>query len=89
MYEHEWEGRYEKVTYVPYKTNQYFTKEDQVRMTVNQNEYDHSIAKYVLKVKYARNKYETCDGETTFQEWLHKITIGGQKDGHRSRSGTK
>ena len=79
LYEHEWEGRYKKVTYVPYKTNQYFTKEDQVRMTVSQNEYDHSIAKYVIKVKYARNKYETCDGETTFQEWLHKITIGGQK----------
>ena len=64
---------------MPYKTNQYFTKEDQVRMTVSQTEYDHSIAKYVLKVKYARNKYETCDGETTFQEWLHKITIGGQQ----------
>ena len=78
LYEHEWEGRYSKVTYVPYKTNQYCTKEDQVKMTVNQNEYDHAIAKYVLKVKNARTMYKTFDDEVTFQDWLHNISIGGK-----------
>ena len=79
LYSHDWEGRYENVTYVPYKTNHFFTKEDQVRMIASQNAFDHSITKYVIKASNCRTMYPTFEDEVTFQDRLINILIAGRR----------
>ena len=77
MYTHDWTGRYNQLTFVPYKSNEIFTPSMQAAMVESHNKYLISITRKIIKVSNARVEYETNEGNITFQDWLASSKVGG------------
>ena len=78
LYSHTFQGRYKNVTFVPYKSNDVFTAEDQIAFIKSNNEYQQNLTRIIIKVRGADTKH-TINGRTfSFQDWLHNITIDKQ-----------
>ena len=79
LFSHEWDGRYENVSFVPYKSNEVFTREDQMNMMISNNVYQANLARIILKVKDASAEHDLGDEQLSFQDWLFHTTIGGKE----------
>ena len=79
LFSHEWSGRYQDVSFVPYKSNEAFTKQDQINLMISNNVYQSSLARLIIKVKDATKEHELGDDTISFRDWLFETTIGGQE----------
>ena len=79
LYSHKWDGRYKDVSFVPYKSNSNFTKEDQIKLMVSNNVYQKKLARLIIKVKDADVQHDLNGEHLSFQDWLFETTIGGKE----------
>ena len=63
LYSHTFQGRYKNVTFVPYKSNDVFTAEDQIAFIKSNNEYQQNLTRIIIKVRGADTKH-TINGRT-------------------------
>ena len=78
LYSHKWDDRYSNVTFIPYKSNDVFTRDDQIRMMISNNIYQSNLARVILRVRNANVEHDLSDESTSFQDWLYHTTIGGK-----------
>ena len=79
LYTHKFGERYSNVSFVPYASNDEFSKQDQVRMILSNNKYQHELSRIIIKVNGATTLH-TINGETfNFQDWLYNTTIDQER----------
>ena len=79
LYEHKWEGRYQDVAFVPYKTNESFTPRALINMIKQQDEYIKSLDRIIINVKNAQTMREVENKKCSFQSWLYNATITNRR----------
>lgn len=67
------------MTFVPYKSNDVFTREHQIKMMISNNVYQANLARIILKVKDAHVEHDLGSEKISFQDWLLYTTIGGKE----------
>ena len=75
LFEHKWSGRYSQISFIPYKTNEVLTKEDQTALIVSNNKYNKSLARIIIEVKNPTETHMIDGQQITFQDWLYSSTI--------------
>ena len=61
LYSHKWDDRYSNVTFIPYKSNDVFTRDDQIRMMISNNIYQSNLARVILRVRNANVEHDLSD----------------------------
>ena len=79
LYRHKWSGRYQDVSFVPYKSNDTFTKQDQISLMISNNIYQSTLDRLIIKVKDAMYEHILQDETLSFRDWLFNTTIGGKE----------
>ena len=79
LYSHEWSGRYQDVSFVPYKSNDTFTKQDQINLMISNNVYQSSLARLIIKVKEADKEHDLDEETISFRDWSFETSIGGKE----------
>lgn len=64
---------------MPYKSNNSFTREDQIRLLISNNVYQASLARLIIKVKDADVEHDLEGERLSFQDWLYDTTIDGKE----------
>ena len=75
LYEHRWSGRYKNVSFIPYSTNEVFTKSNQISFIKSNNKFQMSLSRIIINVKNATTKHVIRDKNISFQDWLFSSTI--------------
>ena len=75
LYEHKWGERYDQISFIPYKTNEVLTKEDQTALIISNNKFNKSLARIIIDVKNPTTEHMIENQPTTFQNWLYRTTI--------------
>ena len=65
--------------FVPYKTNEMFTQQHQISMTVKQNEFLKGLSRIIINVANATLPHQVQGYPLTFQTWLCNATVGSKK----------
>ena len=79
MYSHQWTGRYQQLTFVPYKSNEIFTPKMQAAMVESHNKYLTRITRKIIKIANARVEYEVNGKQISFQDWFASSLVGGSQ----------
>ena len=75
LYEHKWQGRYDQISFIPYKTNEVLTKEDQTALIISNNKYNKSLARIIIDVNKPTQEHMINNQYVTFQNWLYSTTV--------------
>ena len=78
LYEHKWGSRYKNISFIPYSTNEVFTKKDQIDFIKSNNKYQKSLARIIIKVQDAASRHAIGDKNLSFQDWLYSSTINNE-----------
>lgn len=78
LFEHKWSGRYKNVTFIPYRTNEVLTKQDQIALMVSHNEFLKSLARIIIDANNPTQDHDVGTHNISFQSWLYQSTINQQ-----------
>ena len=79
LYEHQWQGRYQDVVFVPYKTNESFNPRAFINMIIKQDEYIKSLDRVIINVNEPQVERTVGNTKCTFQSWLYNATISDRR----------
>lgn len=79
LYEHKWGSRFKDISFIPYSTNELFTKKEQIEFIKSNNRFQKSLARIIIKVNNASTPHIIGDKKISFQDWLYSSTIDKKK----------